>query len=304
MVLITTFRPYGMPDLVGYLNDFKSQNQNSEIGYNLVEYYVYHLFNKNFSVLLFIMAALAIPIKIAAIAQMSRFIWLSMAIYITSKFILQDMIQIRAAVSTGVFIYCCKYKFTNDWRRYAIGTVIALLFHWSSLLMIPVWFLNAKKIRPYIYIIAILLSFLLSASGLYLTKILSFVPIAEIQNAYEGYTYLNKIQSEYNLFSIVVLSKVFLCVVMLLYSNLLKSKYSKYIYIIKIYAISFIIYALFGDVTVAAVRMCEFYQIVEILLLPIICYLFKEKLFGKICVIAIGGIYLWFNLFVTNYIPT
>lgn len=303
MVIIATFRPENMPDFSIYLYDFYTQSQKNEIGYNFIDSFVFYHFSKEFRVLLFIMALLSIPIKIVAITKMSKYIWLSMAIYLSSKFILQDMIQMRAAVSTGIFLFCCKYKFEKKTLKYFSGIVIALMFHWSALLMIPVWFLNEKNLNKEFYIISLLGSFSLAYVGMFATKFISYIPIAEIQQIYAGYSLTNDLQSSFNLFSIVILSKVLLCIFMLCLSKRITIKDIKYVYFIKIYTISLIIYALLGDITVAAVRLSEFYQIIEIILIPMICYIFKDKDVGKIIVFSIAGIYIWFNFCVTKYIP-
>lgn len=302
MIITAVFRPEGMPDRNIYLDNLLSLSQDNEIGYNYIEYITYNYLNKDFLILLLIMALLSIPIKLISIIEMSNLIWGSLLIYLSSKFILQDMIQMRAAVATGIFLYCCKFKLLSEWKKYFIGMGIGILFHWSALLMVPIWFLKTDKLKSWIYIMGIVISFICGYIGLYVTDSLNYVPIPAINILYQGYLSTNDIQSEFNLFSIVILSKIALTILLLANSQKLRQKNIAFIFMIKVYAISFMIYALFSNVTVAAIRLSEFYQIVEVILLPILCLLFDNKTIGKLSVVGIASIYLIFNIVIASYI--
>lgn len=104
-VVIAVYRPYEMPDYAVYYNAFIHYKlERAEIGY-LTLMHTIRSFSENFHLLLFIMASISVAIKIAAIKRFSNYILLSLSVYISNIYILHDMIQMRAAIASGLLLF-------------------------------------------------------------------------------------------------------------------------------------------------------------------------------------------------------
>lgn len=297
LALIAAFRSPLMPDYVNYLaiykNDFSLLSR-IELGFQILIYIVKHLFD-SWGLFLFISALIGIILKIYAIKFMSPFVWTSIALYISSNFILQDMIQMRAAIASGLFLCSIYFLLKKDIKLFAITTCIAVFFHWSALLIIPIWFINTKSINRYLYLGLILISFIIAGLHINLLGFIKHIPIAGIQTLNSNYEYLMSIgkYNQFNLFNMLTVAKLALAIFFILFSDKIVHFNPYFIISLKLYCISIIIHSLFFSIPVAAGRLSEFFQISEILLVPMLIYIFPRSIwFGKIIVCMIGLLYL------------
>ena len=61
-----------------------------------------------------------------------------MMVYISNIFVLHDMIQIRAAVASGMLLLAVFYKVRSQFIPFIVTTIIAFLFHYSAILILPI----------------------------------------------------------------------------------------------------------------------------------------------------------------------
>jgi hypothetical protein len=208
----------------------------------------------------------------------------------------------RVAVSSGLLLLAIYYKYQKDLVRYVITCVLAYLFHYSALVILPIWFLSSTKINKWVYIAIIPISYAFGFIGVQLAKFIQYIPIAGIQNLLEHYTVEQSLDGA-NLFSILYLTKALLCLFFLFYAEKFAKESPYFILLIKIYTISIMVFALFFSINVVSVRVSELFQIVEIVLIPMLYYMSKHRFIGKCAIAAICLIYFNFYVFFSGYFP-
>lgn len=120
------------------------QVTNYEIGFQYLVKLANTLFNN--TILFFvIVAVIFIFFMYKFIKENSLSTGISVYIFITSYFYNFSFNVMRQALATSIFIYSIKYIEQKNFKKYFILICFATLFHWASLIYIPLYFLLEKK---------------------------------------------------------------------------------------------------------------------------------------------------------------
>ncbi len=302
LVLIATFRSSAMPDWENYYNSFYFVSDlRFEPAFQLISTTIYSL-NQSFITLLFVMALIGVSIKLWSILKLTNLIWSSIMVYISNIFILHDMIQIRAAIASGILLVALYYKIHKKLSYFIMCSIIAVMFHYSAIIIFPIWFIKLNNIDQKKYLLLIPLGYVISISGLNISKIFSYIPIAEIQMLLRIYS--NSFDTHINVLNAMQLSRCIICVIFWIKVRKLATIQPAIILFLKIYTIGLFIFVALSDLPVAAFRISELLLIVEIILLPYIAFTFINKniIYGKLVVASISMVFLLFNIFINQYL--
>lgn len=293
--LIAAFRSENMADISNYLLFWEGWiGDMYEPGFVLMATFIKKL-TTNFHVFLFASAALSIGLKLFAICRISPLIWGSLLIYISNIFILHDMIQMRCAIASGLLLCALYYVKEKRLKPFLLISFVALLFHYSAIIIFPLWLLNKEKPQKVLFIGLIIGAYLIRTT-FSLGQSVQYIPIKEIQDRWSLYS--NSLDMEINIFNALQLSRVCLCIVLFWVVDKIYKKNDLAILLCKIYALSIAALVLLSDFPVLAFRISEFYQTIEIVLLPMLIYAFGiHRLLGRITVILIGLCFLLLNVF-------
>ncbi len=295
LALIATFRPEDMADRENYMWVWSGwSGDRMEIGFMTIKNMLRAVTTNEYW-FLFVFAALSIGLKVAAICRISPLIWASLLIYIGNIFILHDMIQMRCAIASGLLLHAVYYLGNRDSKRFLLTFGLAFSFHYSSLIILPLWFLNTKRSYKYFYIGLIALAYVVGGV-LPMASLMQYLPIEGLQNLWMMYE--DTVGNEINVFNAMQLGRVAICIFLLLFIERVAA-YNKYaILMVKIYAISIAALVLFSSVPVIAFRVSELYQVVEIVLIPMIVYAVKGNVFLKrAAIFVIGLAFLLMNVY-------
>lgn len=237
----------------------------------------------NEPIIMFILYAfLGVLLKLRAIAALSNFIFLSLAIYVSEYYILQEMTQIRAGVAGAFFLLSIRPLYNKDWLKFTCCCIFAILFHYSAVVMIALPLLDAKKINKYIWLLLIpsaymFLSFVRYGLGYLLDLSLG-------SDKLDAYLFALSKGNEtlINIFSPIQLIRIVIATFFIL--NCEKCvRHNQYTYLlIKCYIIGIISLVLFSSVDVIAFRISEIFLLVEIIVIPLLCFMIKPIKIGKI----------------------
>ena len=295
LALIATFRPFDMPDRENYIDIwYGNGTERYEIGFTTIVDLL-QIFTKNEYAFLFVFAALSIALKMIAIYRITSFIWASLLIYTANIFILHDMIQIRCAIASGLLLWAVYYLVNRRAISFLVISIVAFLFHYSSIVIFPLWFLSINRSDKYFYMA--LIAFAYIVGGIVpISDLMQYIPIEGLQNLWRMYE--QTLGDEVNVFNAVQLGRVTICLLLLYFIDRI-SIYNKYaILLVKIYAISIAALVLFSSVPVIAFRVSELYQVVEVVLIPMAVYAIKGYVFFKrTLVIIVGLAFLLMNTF-------
>jgi hypothetical protein len=163
-----------------------------------------------------------------------------------------------------------------------------------------IWFFSATKINRKLYIWLIPISYAVGFMGVSMAKYIAYIPITGVNNLYVRYA--ESMQGA-NLFSILYLTKAILCLYFLVFVDKYKSVNPYFVLLIKIYTLSIAIYALFFSINAVSVRISELFQIVEIILIPMLYFASKQRMNGKLAITAISLIYFMYYVCFSGYFP-
>ena len=300
LTLIATFRSEDMPDIEAYLWFWDGWgSERFEIGFATITD-VLRTFTTNKYWFLFVFAALSIGLKITAICRISPLIWASLLIYMGNFFILHDMIQMRCAVASGLLLHALYYLCNHRLKYFFIITGIAILFHYSAIVALPLYFLNIEKCNKWFYICLILISYFFIGITPLLGRIIQYIPIEGIKLLW--FSYEDTIGEKLNVFNSIHLLRILVCFFLLSRIEGVAALNKYAILLVKIYAISLTLFVVLSDMPTAAIRISEFYQIVEILLVPMLMYAIKIKVFSRMSVFMISAFFLFYNICINEYL--
>lgn len=245
--------------------------------------------------LFFIYAVLSISIKSYCITRMSDQIWLSYLIWISTSFILMDMITIRASVSTGLMLLAIKYRCDNRILKSLVIIIAAVLFHYSAAILLIIIFLSPRKGYRIFYIWIIPVCFFIQMVGLTISNFIPLLDFAAFQNLYRGYSDDNAA----NLYNLLTLGRCLVAILLWLKFNNWKDRNPYAVLSVKIYTWGCALFMLFGDLLRVGFRFAELMWCADIIAYTMLTYLFTRK--SKWIPIAVCGILLFITITKQSY---
>lgn len=262
MVLFCVYKSEEVPDYMMYervyeMNGSRNMHKEMELTYGWI-----CQVSPNFLFLLGIYAILSCGFHLYAILRNSPNVLISMLVYISYFFVLHDLIQIRAAVAIAIFLFALRYISERKWYVYFPLAIVALLFHNSAVVFIPLYFLPRKNINRYIWGALLLGALLCGLAGIQIGVFSRYIPL-KIVDMYMG----NYLGSKEYVGSTIGPMRVFECLVGLVMIWKIKTIQTRYPYAVVciiLYTISQMCFLLLGDIPVLQTRMGEMFASVNI----------------------------------------
>lgn len=253
-------------------------------------------------VLFVIYAILGVSLKLYSIIKLSDLCFYSLIIYVSNYFILHEMIQIRAGVATAFILLSIIPLYNRAIKYFLVLIGCAVLFHYSSLIFLLLWFLKPNKYNKVLYISIIPLAYLMHFSGTDpISLIIKLLPsdVVSLKVAY-----LDKDRAErlaINVFGIFVLTRIVILIYFTFFVNLVE-KYNKYNFILlKCYAIGIFVYIALAQYPEFAVRISYTLMATEIIIIPTLIYTIKEYYLSRLIVVLYGLLAFLLNVYFTSY---
>lgn len=274
---------------IALYNEVINGKYRNEISFIVISKFVNLLFH-NPLFLFLIYAILGVNLKVIAIKKISHFCFFSILIYFSYYFFLHDMTQIRVGVSSAFFLLSIPSIYERNFKRFIVLIGAAILFHYSALILLPMYFIKRDKIHIWWFFL-IPIGYLLYFSNINISSLIQFINIDVISYKYNQYKSLSSIH-KINIFNSLMLFRYCFIGLLLWKWKLLREKNVYAVILIKFYILSCFIFISLADLPAIAFRLSELLAIVEIMLIPFIIYLFNIELLGKIFVTIIGFLFL------------
>ncbi len=249
----------------------------------------------------FLYAVFGVTTKLIAIKQLTEFWFVALAVYISYYFMLHDLTQIRAGVASGFLLLCIKPLYERNGKRFLLFALAASLFHYSAIIIFPLWFLPTKGFKKGFWLSLIPITYILYFTHLDIISFASHIPISGVQEKLAAYQRITELGlgnwDVFDPFGITYLTKVFISYFIILNINKLQN-HNKYTYILtEIYILSLSVSLLFGNVPGIAARIKHLLAIVEIVLLPSITYIGVPRFVSKAIPIAFSLVVMVWTVF-------
>ena len=154
-VLIAGLRDYNVGLDTGQYLDFFRYDSASDLSYIIRNTrfeilfvcvcYLVKILTGSFTVLLIIAAATHIFGAFKLLYDHSSIIWLGCLFFFLYGFYYRDFNEIRQAMAIGVACLSFNYLLSGNWLKYFLVIALATGFHYSALIMAPLFFINRIK---------------------------------------------------------------------------------------------------------------------------------------------------------------
>lgn len=299
MILIAGMRDiYDTPDSDNYERMYYSaktlESGLREPSFTIISYYLSSL-GFGINALFFTYAIISIPLRLNIIWKMSQMPLVTLAIYISHYYQLHDLIQIRTAVASALFLFAIYYRVQKKNKLAILSLIIGTLFHYAALAGFIIFLFNNKPLKQYQQIILyaiVPLGVIFYFAGF---DIASFIPDEFGGNRLAVYRQLKDkgIEDEQAGWIFyknpLVLTNICLYYGCLIYHRYL-TNYDKFLPImLKIMALAFVCMLTLENISsVLASRLNEYFEIVSIFMWTTAIYAFTPQLYGKILVNVIS----------------
>jgi len=148
-------------DYANYLNIFSSKIINIEPFFYLLRIINLYLFHGNLFFVYLFTCLFSLIIKFNFFIKYAHNKYLTLLFYICTFFFIHEYTQIRASVAIGIFFISIKDIIEHRPKNFLIKTIIACMFHYSSIIMIIIYIYCNYTNRKRIYIVLPWLFFLI-----------------------------------------------------------------------------------------------------------------------------------------------
>ncbi|MDF2832900.1 EpsG family protein [Chryseobacterium indoltheticum] len=267
-----------------YIENNIKDFQNSDVSVEWCVYFFPHFFDlfltskveiARATFLLF--AAFGVGIKLYAIGKYADFFFLSIILYVSNLFLMQEMTTIRAGIASAIFLLSIKDIEEKKHKNFIIKILFCFFFHSTSILLVITWLLLQIKINIKYFYIAILISF---ASAIFKINFLTLLFLDKIFPRVEVYIKMMEWMREdkTNIYNFRILFALGIVIILGLFYNKLKEiKYFDVLFRIHLISICFF-FLLSTSAQVFSIRTFELLSVIQILLYPMIVYIFPSKL--------------------------
>jgi hypothetical protein len=303
-MLVTGFRDKNyVTDYSSYEIMYNNEIKFIEPSFLIIKYVFKKLLHTSIEWFMMFYAILSIGLKIIATKKITKYFYLTLMVFIGDLFLQQDFTQIRAAVALGFMLLSIKYIFSRERRQFFCCCAAGMFFHFSAILIIPLWFINSKTINIKLCFILIAVSYLLAIIKFNPVSLLSYINTPLVKDRVGKYLISQKGQDyTANIFSVYFLVKLFLFSIMLINYDIILRENKYIVLLLKIQLFSIVSLLLFSQNLAFALRFSEFYGSIGMFLFPFFPTIFKEKTFARIILVLVCSFFICLRIFRYNLI--
>ena len=308
LTLCAAFRPEGIDkDYLSYLAYYEDPNSGmallTEPSYRII-CSIARFFG--LPILLFVIyALLAVPLKAYSLVRLTPLWYMSILVWFSHLYIVQDLTQIRVAVASAIYLFSLPYLIEGRRRRFALCLLAALFFHYSSLFLFPLLLFDSKPLARWKKLFLFGLPLFFYSTSIVSIELLYLIPIPFIQEkvlVYEEMMKYTGLFTELNIFNIMALFRLFTYYMLLWKCDVIAKVYPNISIVIKIFCYSVCIYAGLAFLPVFAVRAQELIGVIDFVALPLLALAFRPNWLGRLAVIVyVVGVFLA-DLFLYDYL--
>jgi transmembrane protein EpsG len=188
--------------------------------------------------------------------------------------------EMRQYLAIALFLYSIRFIINRSLGKYLICILIGASFHYSLVLITPIYFILSKKLQPYVYPLLFVFILAISKTGIF-DKLFGYI----IQiSPYAYYLDMDESSKVHTASGLGFLIKNILGFIILLCYKPILEKYPKYTVYLNLYFAFLIARNLFFNIGIL-MRLTLYFQIAEIIVYPLFVYaLFKKELIPEVVI--------------------
>ena len=159
MTLLAGMRDYTWPDTIVYVMSFEDYTKplyewsqiDEPLGYSEYGFYflgvIFKTFSTNTTLYLIFIAALTFIFMYKDFKRYCYYPLFGVAAYISRFYLARNFIQIRAGLSYAIILWAVQYISKRDWKRYFLWVLLAMQFHTSAVIAVPLYFICMVRLK-------------------------------------------------------------------------------------------------------------------------------------------------------------
>ena len=213
-----------------------------------------------------IYAIIGIASKSIAIFSMSSWPWLSLAVYASHFYVLQDCVQIRAGAASGLMLFALYFWSQNEKLKWLLFTLMAVLFQYSFIIALLIPLIDRVPLSSKFWFLLLFGAYVFFFLSLDISFIFRFVGL-DIYTDYYSHYLLN--ENKVQVINMTQLLYTALALYML-YNHEYFSQVDRMASMwIKLFVISLCFLPVFSNIPVFAYRGSQIFGVVEIFVIPL-----------------------------------
>lgn len=248
-----------------------------------------------------VFAFLGVYLNLKSIWYLSSFVMLSVLHYFSHFFLLHEMTQIRAGVACGLFLLSIHSYCNKKYAFFAVQVLIALMFHYTSILILFILFFNPNKFSLKKALIVIGISLLLGILKLdFIVSSVLNLKLIFIEKMILTLQAMSEEENTGNVFNIGFIINLILTIILVVNHKKIAEKNQFAYILLKVQILSIFCYCAFSALSVLAFRLYEFYGVVNVITLPFLLYCFRSKVVAYTALATYSLLLLAINLHVVE----
>jgi|GEM_PF-3912224 len=215
LILVAGLR-YGIEtDYWSYAKIFKSTSENHEVEgiekgfHSLILFYKNMFSSKNFNGFIFMLAFISVGLKLFYISKLKE-PFIALIFYFVGFYIMYEFNTVRQGIAICFLFFAAEQIEKRNFIKYLFWVFIAVLFHLSSIIFLPVWFFCKMKMTRRKIIVFLILAIIFAEFSISIAD--SLFKMLPLPAAFQGYmskilTYLSLAQKG-SLFSVGLVRRV------------------------------------------------------------------------------------------------
>jgi len=256
-----------------------------DMGYDILTATIKYL-GGGIQIVFFLMSTISFFFLFKAIKLYAALPSTTLLIYFSFIFFILDMSGMRQAVAVAICLYSVHFITDKKFNMYVLCVFLATLFHWSSILLLPLYWILGKRYNVFLVLSTVLISltlFLLHVKWLssviifllpYLTanaKLIEKMVIYTSDKSFAGGWETN-VTVLFNVFSSLVL-----LIILMWKKKVLGQKFRYFQVFFNLYFFQLVLYFSISELSEIAERLRLFFLVSNVILLPYLIVTITER---------------------------
>ncbi|MFW5793781.1 MAG: EpsG family protein [Bacteroidota bacterium] len=236
-------------------------------------------------------AVISVLLKTSFLYKHTKYLGLALLLYFSSHYFLHDFVQIRAAVASGLLLWALYSAGEKKYLTFTAITALAIAFHLSAIIFIPLLFLYRKNTR-FIYIILGITSL---SIGIFHPPDVNALTVFFPEIIAKRLTlFFNEQGETANLLNPIALLQYIIAVLIFIFWDKIMCHSRYAVYLVKSYLVGIFSFMLLYNIPGIGFRLYELLIISQIPLLDIMITKLKPRAFMKAFPIVMSIVYFYY----------
>ena len=265
----------------------------------LFAYSVYFLKSivDNYSFFIFVIATFTLCIKFRQFYKYSPFFFVSVMVYLSIQFTTYDLNGIRQGIAMGIVYLSIPYLLNRRLIPFLLTIIIASCFHASSIIVLPFYFISAKRLNRGLVNVILLSSIVIgiASQGFFRNVLVSKIGMNDTYIVDKIISYSND-RSPYGAqlsFGFSAIRRLSIFYMFMLFKDRIKIEENLYNLLFNAYFLSIITYFLLSSIEILAARGSLFYSCFDVFIIASFVTIPKSWKFKLIIIVLVAFYSFW-----------